>query len=496
MPSRIDDHKRNGKTLVTPLNFAMGDKQTPVHWYPHALPDYLWLVLLFQSKVRASAIEALRDTFHILAELEHYRSSLPRFQLLAMLPNRLFYGILDPFLSRKDLANELALLRIVPNFPGHERWIRAIPAPSKDTEQSLTDFAFAVAESIYHQGDVATDIAFVIQYFYMASGKLVMPPAMLDRTVDVIERYVRDNKVPERSSFRAMRSGIHGQFYLQYANRHSPWSDKFWRWGRKNTACFESNAPSKDDNIDIEKFARHIQRQTLDIVSHNEQLVFRYLDEDSGGTLRDDQREVIAGFCLYASSTLMSCTLQSPLAAHMHILSARVISEIAITAKYMLSSSDPSIWEKYKRYGCGKYKLFGLKAEDLSRRSTITQEMQMSAIVDEFAFEEFIDIELGAFFKKSMREIAIEVGLKALYDSHYEWPSGFVHAEWGALRATSLKPCLNPLHRFHFIPSIDAPKFETSLSFVFEAMNALNSVLQEQGVMGDLKEFPLFDGQK
>ncbi|MDP1555449.1 MAG: DUF5677 domain-containing protein [Hyphomonas sp.] len=495
MPSRIDDHKRKGKTLVTPLNFAMGDKQNPVHWYPHALPDYLWLILLFQPKVRASAIAALRDTFHILSELEKYDSSLPRFQLLSSLPNRLFYGILDPFLGRPELANQLALLRIVPNFPGHERWIRAIPTLSKDTEESLTEVAFAVAESIYHQGDVATDIAFVIQYFYMASGKLVMPPKMLDRTVEVIDRYVRDVKIPERSTFRAMRNGIHGQFYLQYPNRHSPWTDKFWKWGRKNTGCFESNAPPKDNLIEQEKFARDVQRETIDVVAHNEQSLYRYLDEDSGGTLRDDQREVIAGFCFYAASTVMSCTLQSPLSAHMHILSARVIAEIAITAKYMLLSDDPSIWEKYKRYGCGKYKLFKLKAEDLSRRSSITQEMQMSSIVDEFAFEEFIDIELGSFFKKSMRDIAIEVGLKEIYDSHYEWPSGFVHSEWGALRATSLKPCLNPLHRFHYIPAIDAPKFETSLSFVFEAMNALNSILEEQEIVEDLKQFPLFDGR-
>jgi len=51
-------------------------------------------------------------------------------------------------------------------------------------------------------------------------------------------------------------------------------------------------------------------------------------------------------------------------------------------------------------------------------------------------------------------------GVKSVYDKYYGWPSGFVHAEWGAVRDTVFDLCLNPLHRLHRVPAVpgrDAP---------------------------------------
>jgi hypothetical protein len=46
-----------------------------------------------------------------------------------------------------------------------------------------------------------------------------------------------------------------------------------------------------------------------------------------------------------------------------------------------------------------------------------------------------------------------EAGVKPVYDKYYVWPSGYVHGHWGAVRDTVFDLCLNPLHRYHRIPS-------------------------------------------
>jgi uncharacterized protein DUF5677 len=70
---------------------------------------------------------------------------------------------------------------------------------------------------------------------------------------------------------------------------------------------------------------------------------------------------------------------------------------------------------------------------------------------------EFQDINLGSWANKSLREIAIEAGVKGAYDQHYQLLSTSTHAQWTAIRELNFSQCINPLHRFHRIP--DMPKF-------------------------------------
>ena len=48
--------------------------------------------------------------------------------------------------------------------------------------------------------------------------------------------------------------------------------------------------------------------------------------------------------------------------------------------------------------------------------------------------------------------MATESDAKEIYDGYYGWSSGFVHAQWGAVRDTDFITCHNPLHRLHRIP--------------------------------------------
>ena len=53
-----------------------------------------------------------------------------------------------------------------------------------------------------------------------------------------------------------------------------------------------------------------------------------------------------------------------------------------------------------------------------------------------------------------MRTMAFEAGLEDLYRNVYQAASGVQHGEWWALEDYALQRCLNPLHRFHAVPSV------------------------------------------
>lgn len=70
--------------------------------------------------------------------------------------------------------------------------------------------------------------------------------------------------------------------------------------------------------------------------------------------------------------------------------------------------------------------------------------------------------------------ISEEVGLKELYDKYYSYTSGYMHANWGAIRESVYQKCFNPLHRFHKVPIYDLPLMP---SVTADAMNITNSIL-------------------
>lgn len=68
-------------------------------------------------------------------------------------------------------------------------------------------------------------------------------------------------------------------------------------------------------------------------------------------------------------------------------------------------------------------------------------------------WEEFQNIELGAWSKKNTRDMAREAGLANEYSLLFQPLSSIAHAEWSALTPTALEICRNPTHRYHHLPA-------------------------------------------
>jgi len=119
-------------------------------------------------------------------------------------------------------------------------------------------------------------------------------------------------------------------------------------------------------------------------------------------------------------------------------------------------SEKPNIWEEYKLYGIGKYKLILLKSREtnLDKSSHLIPPI-IDALVNEIKWEEFTDVDLKYFDKQSIREKSIEVDEKELYDLYYDYDSNFSHGLWGAIRESTMLHCNNATHMYHSMPDIN-----------------------------------------
>lgn len=70
--------------------------------------------------------------------------------------------------------------------------------------------------------------------------------------------------------------------------------------------------------------------------------------------------------------------------------------------------------------------------------------------------------------------MAIQADLKPYYDLAYQPYSSESHGDWVSMRRSDLKPCANPLHRYHRIGRFDG----TATSLDIEVIEAALEVAQ------------------
>ncbi|MEG1940791.1 MAG: DUF5677 domain-containing protein [Eubacterium sp.] len=176
-------------------------------------------------------------------------------------------------------------------------------------------------------------------------------------------------------------------------------------------------------------------------------------------TLLDDAYSVLIGSLAYAFKTFIEVIEHDLGNTIIGRQSIRIIIEIYIMMKYLClkEAEKPEIWKEYKAYGIGKYKLILLKVRagmgnDISH---ITEPL-LNAIVNEPMLEEFTDIDLKYFDDIKIRDKAMSIGEKDLYDVAYDYDSSYAHGLWGAVRESSMLSCGNVFHHYHAIPDATA----------------------------------------
>ena len=159
---------------------------------------------------------------------------------------------------------------------------------------------------------------------------------------------------------------------------------------------------------------------------------------------------------------------------HIAPLVLRCMTDCHITLAWILN--DPAERsKKYILYGLGQEKLQieHLKADGDKDDERIQAMIEMKEAWLGSQRRDFLtEVNVGNWAGLNTREMAKESDCEGLYKFAYTPFSGAAHNMWQHVSMCNLKPCSNPLHKYHRVPTIR--DIEPEPDFVYRSAKYLN----------------------
>lgn len=471
--SSLAEHTRIGKSLLPPmLRLPMAAHYQS--WPNERLPEMLWACLVVTVLPRETSLEVFREIASVGAKYrdrDEARGWGLTHSQLACQPVDLIRHLVA-VVSRRPLGYAaLRPLLLLDSLPARDIWSNELTATPDDSDwQSLS---IAVAKTLDHQSQEATDVRWLRLLFSIASGSLIFSEGMKERAMEIIE-------YPNRGEMRGVRPSIRAaELSLNMGGpRDSRWADAMWRECLEKTGCIlgspRSGAPLYDLSAQVKQWA------TV------QDALMRHWRSTLETTAVDAQHDATFAFAFYALAILEDLAVaQNRLGIAGRVL-LRSLVECRITLAYLRVRNDAELWKRFRAFGSGQAKLALLKVEELAGDGpTFVRRETLEALSNEDYYEEFVRIDLGHWCGVDLRKMAEASDTKTDYDAFYGWSSTFAHGQWPALRDTCMTHCLNPLHRGHRVP---LPQRRTLDDAIPDAVVIANRILEEVSALN-----PTFD---
>lgn len=474
--STLPQHDLAGKTLRPPLRRL--DKVKLTSWQDDHLPSMIWASLLTETLPRKDYLECFRKLISHCApwfadgglldrrapvSAERHQidfSSILDFDSISQLPDEQFSQFFDLLVAHPLGRNALRPLLRLSSPPGIERWHTLIADNPADSDWTL--LARAVARCLDHQSESSTDIRWLKLSVPIVAGKMRFGPGFEEHVRQILE-------FPNRGDLRSVRPSIRVAEVAVRRNPPPAWIRSFWDECVRSTSCV--------DPTDIQKELRR-QPSHLDpreVFGCRSDLTNRFFEVKSSERV-DARLDAVFGLTLYALSIVTTLAATRTQETMLGRLALRALVEAQLTLAFLASRDEPKLWSQWRIYGSGQVKLAFLKAQESSGDLPgFYSSDELEQLANEDIWQEYLDIDLGHWTKGNLRWMAIEAGEKDIYDKFYGWSSGFVHAQWGAIRDTDYVTCHNPLHRLHRIPRAIARR---QASVEKDAVELLNFMLE------------------
>ena len=461
--SKVRDHKQQGKTLIPPFK-QIGSTQL-MSWRDDRLPTVLWAAIATVVLEREEYLELFRR--FSLNYKEHYS----KYKIHGLththnsqLSDEQFQYLYSDVLDNDRLRNGLRALLFLKNLPDLDKWQRWLEEP-KD-EESFPLLALVVAEHTDHQSEKATDLRWFRVLTTFAADMVRYPEHLKHMAEEVLS-------FPNKGELKAVRPSIRAQEMMTpHIFGDDEWPEEFWAECWKLSKCiipYKEKKKFEPDEALIAQFR------------HAYEAVEVYFYEITTTTSIDARKDTVFGLVLYGLNLAMRAGLTSVSKALEGRLSLRTLVETYLTLKYLMSKDDSGLWNSYRVYGNGQAKLSFLKMLELEE-DDLPDYVTLDGLEDlanADTWQEFTEINIGAWSNKNLRKMSEEAGCKEIYDKYYVWPSGYVHGHWGAVRDTVYTQCLNPLHRFHRVPTKPRDDFASVTEDVTKISNLLLECLNQ-----------------
>lgn len=451
---RIAAHKKEGSKLITPFNRIPNTSY--MSWMNDRLPCMVWAGLLINGIGRDRAIEVFRriglHVGNLFREEEERVCNLPRAGLygLSTLDSDLQDKFFEVLFSEEGAVDTLRPLMLIDGLPLAAKWEEHLGTILESEEALWTAMADAVVILLNHQSQEATDCRWAYMIPIVNSGKFHLQTEEQLKEYTEYPHYEDQRKV--RPSIRATEMQFGGGMMNDdYSREKKEWSKNFWNECKAKTGCFAPEPEEVGVDYDLLITVTTVREIWNDLSVH-----FETTDEF---THVQAKRDASFGFCFYALTIT-----QEGLASSGKLVTAklalRMLAEIYITFRYLISVGDEKLWDIYRSYGAGQAKLTFLKLDEiLEEQPGYLKKESIEMLANEDIYMDFQDIDLGNWAKTDLRKMSQVAGCKDVYDAYYSWPSSYAHGQWCAVRDVVFTTCYNPLHRLHRIPR-PAPRYE------------------------------------
>ena len=474
METDISSHRRYKKELKPPL--AQIPNMKPSSWINERLPEMLWAVLIIGNIERETALNFFR---YIAKYVEKNHEC---FDITITGISKFSEAKKEEFIKyaiswSEEIKNALRPLALFPDLPAGEIWKKFLDQPiPKEDFQKLAEEVF---KTYWHQSEEATDCRWIKFLCYIIAGKI-----KFSSSIDGIKETVRGVfEYPNYGDLRHIRPFIRaGEIGLRPNSKGeiSNWSSSFWQYCFIKTGCIPEEAVNnkiknrqKILSEEIEETRKHYFKETIDI---RDKLIDHFFSTSNALPI-DSRHEGSFGLALYGLLLFIEIIFYRASLSIMSRLALRSLVETYISFKYLLKKEEiePSIWDEYRSYGTGQLKLLYLKLQELGQKIGSIDINELDYLVNEDKWIEFVPINLGHWDSVNLRKMSEDVGLKDLYDEYYNYTSGYIHANWGAVRESIYQKCANVLHRYHRIPIYDLPLLQSA---IVDAKNITNNILE------------------
>ena len=466
----LKDHKRNKKELNPPF-LSKELNMNSSSWFDERLPEMLWAVLIIGNLKREEALKF----FNYIANFVEVNQDCSDVTLtgISQLPIEKRKLFIEHFVSYSQGAKDiLRSLLLFPELPAFNSWKEMLtePLPEEDWQK----ISKGVGVTFWHQSQEATDCRWVKVLCIILGGNLKFPSTMEDIIRGILEYPNYGDLETIRPTIRALEITPNPE----KEDKPSEWAKHFWDYCFKKTSCL----PEEIVNKKIQKRQKKLFNEMKDSRTHyleetknvRDKLVDHFFISASTSAI-DSRHEGAFGLALYAVSLFIEIIFYRISLSITGRLGLRALVEIYITFEYLLQKekNEPRVWDDYRSYGTGQVKLIYLKLQELKLDASSIDLDEMDLIANEDKWVEFVPINLGHWDATTLRNMAEEAKLKDLYDKFYNYTSGFMHGNWGAVRESVYQKCINPLHRYHRGPTCDLPLMPSVTKDAFEVTNKI-----------------------
>lgn len=460
--SSLDKHLRQGKTFVPPLMQIPG--LTTQSWYNDRLPEMLWAALLVEALPRNQYITHLSLIAKAAMQFRGNPEVYPQHSAGTRLSTPQFMALFGHLLADDQSRRALSPLLLLDKLPDRAHWSPHLDTPAQN--DGWLAIANAIANCAERRQRPAIDIRWLRVMFLCLQHRMVFPQGKAEEIVEMLCAYPECAEPSgEVDAIIASMEGVTG--HGPFAEDVSFWNNTFWDECLYKTGCIPAQVIMPESGFEYEPAKKRWGEIYARLVRH----FFETL-KTSGV---DPKHDAVFGLALYAMSLVTGMMRpHSTRPSGRHLL--RSLVEVHITLAYLVAKDDADVWQMYRAYGTGQAKLAFLKLiererDDFPRHVDVGM---LEQLANEDMWQEFVPIDVGQWANLTVRKMADEAGVKDLYDSHYVWPSGFVHGHWGAVRDSVFDICANPLHRFHRIPR---PMRVDMHDVCFDAVDLMNRTL-------------------